>query len=592
MRRTQAEIGGARGVASPATLAGLAGCLLVLLAHVRLYWFLTDDAFISFRYARNFADGFGLVFNPGFERVEGYTNFLWVVILAALQRCTGWAPHLTANWLSATAGVGVWLLVVVCCWRRNAGSPQWLVLFPALWLAMNRSVAVWSTGGLETMLFELLIVAAALQAIRDLERRSPSWYRLAVLLALATLTRPDGALIAAAVFGARGLAAWWEQTLDWRRAAAGLAIFALLIGAHLAFRRVYYAEWLPNTYYAKLGGESWWDMGGIYFEAFLLEYAAWVWMPVVLVGVVSAAWTGRGAAAWVVTAVVVPHAFYVAYCGGDHFEYRPIAVYFPLLAILLADGLAAIASRWRRPVTAVVWGLACCASIAVIPVLTHWDFPTIYQPGFPGLDARANGSRGLVRLDWHPIVARVPGLRWYVGGYNRDIQTLSAHYVALRQEEHRMFLATVEPEGHRLRQLVADGLLPRDTYIGIPCVGAIPYFSNLRTFDVHGLTDKHVARQEMEPKESRMMAHAKIASYEYMEQCHVDLIALDVHLLVKDPAELADSRDYARQMGTLVPVYVSSQPVVDGYFLLAVIRKPPATVQARFPAVQLQPAWE
>ena len=40
-----------------------------------------DDAFISFRYARNLLDGHGLVWNPG-ERVEGYTNFLWTILLA------------------------------------------------------------------------------------------------------------------------------------------------------------------------------------------------------------------------------------------------------------------------------------------------------------------------------------------------------------------------------------------------------------------------------------------------------------------------------------------------------------------------------
>ncbi|MFQ5608360.1 MAG: hypothetical protein ACE5GA_10465, partial [Candidatus Zixiibacteriota bacterium] len=39
-----------------------------------------DDAFISFRYAKNLADGLGLVFNAG-EYVEGYTNFLWTLIM-------------------------------------------------------------------------------------------------------------------------------------------------------------------------------------------------------------------------------------------------------------------------------------------------------------------------------------------------------------------------------------------------------------------------------------------------------------------------------------------------------------------------------
>src|SRR5215468_3827839 len=61
----------------------LLGTLGLLLWHAAVYWFLTDDGYISFRYARNLAHGHGLVFNPGHERVEGYTNLLWVLILAA-----------------------------------------------------------------------------------------------------------------------------------------------------------------------------------------------------------------------------------------------------------------------------------------------------------------------------------------------------------------------------------------------------------------------------------------------------------------------------------------------------------------------------
>ena len=42
------------------------------------YFSLFDDAMISMRYARNLARGYGLVWNPGGERIEGYTNPLWV----------------------------------------------------------------------------------------------------------------------------------------------------------------------------------------------------------------------------------------------------------------------------------------------------------------------------------------------------------------------------------------------------------------------------------------------------------------------------------------------------------------------------------
>src|SRR5438105_15822381 len=56
---------------------------------------LDDDSFISFRYARNLLRGDGLVYNPG-ERVEGYTNFLWVVLSAGAMGL-GVAPELAAQ---------------------------------------------------------------------------------------------------------------------------------------------------------------------------------------------------------------------------------------------------------------------------------------------------------------------------------------------------------------------------------------------------------------------------------------------------------------------------------------------------------------
>ena len=58
-------------------------------------WFLTDDAFISFRYVRNLLEGHGLVFNPD-EYVEGYTNFLWILELAALWGLFGVRPEQAA----------------------------------------------------------------------------------------------------------------------------------------------------------------------------------------------------------------------------------------------------------------------------------------------------------------------------------------------------------------------------------------------------------------------------------------------------------------------------------------------------------------
>lgn len=67
------------------TVAALALAVAAGIAWALSLDYLSDDTFISFRYARNLARGDGLVFNPS-ERVEGYTNFLEVVVLAGLYR--------------------------------------------------------------------------------------------------------------------------------------------------------------------------------------------------------------------------------------------------------------------------------------------------------------------------------------------------------------------------------------------------------------------------------------------------------------------------------------------------------------------------
>jgi arabinofuranosyltransferase len=573
-------------------VAGLVVCLALLVLHIRIYWFLTDDAFISFRYAHNLRNGAGLVFNPGFERVEGYTNFLWVLLLSGIDWLTGWPPPDVSNWISAGLALVLWGVVVAFCWQRGSSrGAAWLVLAPALWLAANRSFAVWSTGGLETKLFELLVVTAILTNIRDMETGRRDWTAPAVLLAFASWTRPDGVLIAASQFAARGLHECWRERRIPRGAVRGMLVFGAIVGAQFAFRKAYYDDWLPNTYYAKLGGESWWDMGFLYLLTFALEYVALIWLPVVLIGALGAV-RGRGSAAlWLIGATIVPHALYVAYCGGDHFEYRPLDLYLPLLAILLYDGLAYIAVDWHRPALAAVWGIAGCVAVVGVPLLTHLQFPTSYRPGFPGGHARDDDNADLADLRPYPWLTAIPGAGSYLGWYNHNYMTLSKHFIGLRQEEHDLFLRSVAPEGQLLGEMVSKGLLPRDTYVAIPCVGAIPYFSQLRTLDTHGLTDREIARKAMAPKEQRMMAHAKKASFAEVMARKVDIMAPSVHLILQNDDQLAEVEEWSRKIGGELPVYISA-PVAPEHYLFGVMPSPPDVLRLRFPQLQLRPAWK
>ena len=71
--------------------SGVAFVLIAYCAHAFSYIFLNDDAYISMRYAHHWAHHGEIVYNLG-ERVEGYTNFLWVAILAGVIKLGGAAP--------------------------------------------------------------------------------------------------------------------------------------------------------------------------------------------------------------------------------------------------------------------------------------------------------------------------------------------------------------------------------------------------------------------------------------------------------------------------------------------------------------------
>ena len=174
---------------------------LILLAWLTsVSWFLTDDAFISFRYVRNLLNGHGLVFNVG-ERVEGYSNFLWVLELAAIWRVLDIRPEHAAPWLSVLFTAGTLALMLWWAARLPGLRMRRLVSWCALALVCSSATfAVWTSGGgLETRQFTFFVVAAVVCLSLYRNRR---WGLLAasVSLALASLTRPEGPLIAACCF--------------------------------------------------------------------------------------------------------------------------------------------------------------------------------------------------------------------------------------------------------------------------------------------------------------------------------------------------------------------------------------------------------
>ena len=134
------------GAASRAARVGRSWVVVALVAFCALAWrldFVCDDAYISFRYAKRFAAGEGLSFNPGrVPPVEGYSNFLWVVWLSVFERL-GVDIALAAR---ATSGLCTALLVLLFARQLEHGrtrGPLGLLAFATL-----PPITLWATGGL------------------------------------------------------------------------------------------------------------------------------------------------------------------------------------------------------------------------------------------------------------------------------------------------------------------------------------------------------------------------------------------------------------------------------------------------------------
>ena len=125
------------------------GVLGLLAAGLALAWwnrFILDDAFISFVYARNFANGAGLVWNG--ERVEGYTNFLWTLLLG-LGMKAGVAPERGSVLLGLLAFGGSVVVFQRLCLRLFGDRP--LAFWLGVALISNYSFSSFATGELLTI---------------------------------------------------------------------------------------------------------------------------------------------------------------------------------------------------------------------------------------------------------------------------------------------------------------------------------------------------------------------------------------------------------------------------------------------------------
>lgn len=297
------------------------------------YHFLDDDQMISMRYARNLAEGHGLVWNRHGERVEGYTNFGWTLVMAAVHG-VGASDATAALWVR---GVN-WLLagltlVLMARLLTRLGLDRSVAAGAALMtLALSWDLLFWAINGFETTLLTVMFLWALLRAIDDASLGVIS-ARTCLLAGMLPVVRADAFdLTAAVVLTAFALGArrrWWLAVL------AGVPL-----ALHLGFRLNYYGDLLPNTYYLKVAGRHGLFIRGLgNIKGFVAAYT----VVTVLAAAVAAFGVDRRSR--VMALLVVLGFARLVVVGPDIFGgFRFLAPYLPVLLIASVAGIERVAA--------------------------------------------------------------------------------------------------------------------------------------------------------------------------------------------------------------------------------------------------------
>ncbi|MGJ8583617.1 MAG: hypothetical protein ACSHXD_05975 [Marinosulfonomonas sp.] len=307
--------------------------------------FFHDDAFISLRYARNLAEHGELTWNFG-EYVEGYTNFLYVLI-SAVPIKFGIDPTYAVQIINLAAAISMLIMQVYASRLILPGSQARLARASiVVATAATPAIAIWVMGGLEAVVVSTFATAGLLALLpiagKAAAPRNILWAALA--FSLAVLTRLD---IAVFIAGAgAGLLMGGTGTFQKRLLPAVIVVGvpALVSFAHMGWRYTYYGDILPLTFYAKT------DVEFLVRLKFLPEFVS---MSLPSVGMLAVAFlTSIWAIVrrqtsphfWLLFLPIALQSAYVVWSGADHMPAARV-----LVPVMPAAGLLLLASMKNTP---------------------------------------------------------------------------------------------------------------------------------------------------------------------------------------------------------------------------------------------------
>jgi arabinofuranosyltransferase len=278
------------------------------------YFTLFEDAMISMRYAKNLAHGHGLVWNPGGEHVEGFTNFLWTIFMSLFHLLP--TPESKMSLLIQIAGAFLLFLNLIYTKRIafiiSNGSrliTSCAVFLTAFYFPLN----YWGLLGMEV---SALVLLTSMCIWKSLQNKKTVQLEIYLLLMIGVLIRLDMVLIFIffLIFHFFNTPDLHERK---KNLLIGLGVLSISIGSQTIFRIWYFGDPLPNTYYLKMTGYPvmWRIIRGL---ATALNFAIKNWWVFLLA--FMAAYRRRDQSTVLLAGIFFVQLCYSIYVGGDAWE--------------------------------------------------------------------------------------------------------------------------------------------------------------------------------------------------------------------------------------------------------------------------------
>ena len=522
---------------------------------------LFDDAMISMTYARNFAGGYGLVWNADGPRVEGITNPLWTAVMTGIH-LTGVTDRYAALPVMLL-GAG---LLVVCAWlaysiaRRLYTEAPIVGLVAAAAVAFNYALAYWTLRGMEVGLVTAFALGGTLCCLHVAKGRTRAIAPLAAVSLAGILTRLDFAIFVVVFAGFLAL----RTAGDLRRHALQrvLGVVAVgFLGQGLA-RRAYYGAWLPNTYYLKIDGfpvAARLERGlATLWDGLVDEWGVVFGLAILGLGLMAGCSRARRIDSGLPIAAFGGTALYSVWVGGDAWEWmgysnRYLTPGIAVLSCTAAVGLVRFARHLseRRGNRVLIGTVLAAAALTLLALYGAPDAGLLRLPAFSG-PLRASAGAFVVALTTAAMVRR----RFTVNSVILVLTIGALGSLSLRQAASWLAEngAHVDDDASaaRMGDVIARVTTP-DARIAVVWAGAPIYFSHRTGVDLLGKSDSRIARQAPRPGAEFWPGHSKWDLRISIGRDEPDLIAQLWKATQADIVYIEDE-DY-------VPVFVD--PTVD-----------------------------